>query len=480
MSTFRNAVRNQEARTENGMKALASTSNPHVDLFFKIGASRGQNIIPVFSAAFASDKELALRIALWARDVRGGSGERKIFRDILSYLESVDKDAATLLLRKTPLVGRWDDVLTVSDADLKNYVFGMVKEALEAKNGLAAKWMPRKGPLSVELRNFLGYSPKRYRKTLVSLTNVVEQKMCAKQWDEINFSHVPSVAAKNYRKAFFRNTPKYKEYVEALKTGKTVDGKEVKINASAIFPHDVIRDYMQYNPYGTRRVSDQTIRDVMIQQWNALPNYIQGKNILAMVDVSGSMTSPPVDKSGLLPLTVAVSLGLYCADKNVGKFKDMFLTFSGSPKLLELHGDVADKIDQMSRAEWQQNTNLHAAFEKILKVAKDNSVPQEEMPEMLLILSDMQFDSCIRFDHSAYEMIRHKYEQAGYTMPAIVFWNLVAHDNVPVKMNQSGGTALISGFSPAILKSVLSGSTEEFTPYGIMMKTIMNQRYDLS
>jgi hypothetical protein len=175
-------------------------------------------------------------------------------------------------------------------------------------------------------------------------------------------------------------------------------------------------------------------------------------------------------------LDVAVSLGLYLADKNTGKFKDTFLTFSDKPQLVTLKGNINQKIDQMVKSQWEMNTNLHAAIKKILEVAVKGQVPQEEMPKMLLILSDMQFDACVTFDDSAMQMIERSYIAAGYEMPKVVFWNLNAHDNVPVKFDESG-TALVSGFSPAIVKPLLSGNLEEFTPESIMLKTVMVDRY---
>ena len=181
--------------------------------------------------------------------------------------------------------------------------------------------------------------------------------------------------------------------------------------------------------------------------------------------------------SNLSCLEISVSLGLYLADKNKGKFKDTFLTFSSNPELLTLKGNINQKIDQMIRSNWDMSTNLHAAFTKILSVAKSGNVPQEEMPEMVLILSDMQFDQCVRHDDSAIQMIARKYEEAGYTLPKVVFWNLNAsYGNAPVKFNKTG-TALVSGFSPAIVKPLLAGDIETFTPESVMLKTIMQDRY---
>ena len=469
MNTFVNAVVNQEARTANGMKARKSTASKLVDLFFKIGASRGKNIVGDFTAAFVEDKEIALRIAAWSRDARGGAGERQIFRDILKHLEATDTDAAVALMRKAPEVGRWDDLLVVESSALKQVAFGMIQEALNADNGLCAKWMPRKGDIAVELRNFLGWSPKFYRKRLVELTKVVEQNMCANAWDEINFSHVPSVASARYKKAFNRHTTKYGEYVAALVKG---DNPEVKVNASVAYPYDVLKG--RINCYGVK--FDKTELDLIQKQWEALPNYVGDANILPLVDVSGSMTCPAGKNTKLSCLEVAVSLGLYLADKNTGKFKDTFLTFSGSPELVHLKGNINQKIDQMVKSHWAMDTNLHAAFKKILDTAVKGQVPQEEMPKMLLILSDMQFNACVTFDDSAMQMIERSYTAAGYEMPKVVFWNLNAHDNVPVSFDK-GGTALVSGFSPAIVKPLLSGNLEEFTPEAIMRKTVMVDRY---
>jgi hypothetical protein len=468
MNAFVNAIANQEARTANGMKARKSTAKATVDLFYKIGASRGKNITGDFTAAYVENADVALRIAQWARDVRGGAGERQLFRDILVHLEKRDPDAALALLRKIPEVGRWDDIFVFTSPDLKSAAYTMLGDALRAKNGLAAKWTPRKGQIAAEIRAFFGMTPKQYRKSLVALTTVVETQMCAGDWDNINFSHVPSVAARNYKKAFNRHTPAFAEYVAKLVAGD----KTVKVNANAIYPHDVLKgiahSYTKLN---------KTETDHVIAQWDALPNYVGDASILPLVDVSGSMTTS-VPGSTVRCLDVAVSLGLYLADKNKGAFKDTFLTFSSKPQLVTLKGNIVEKCDQMSRSNWEMSTNLHAAMDKILSVAVKGSVPVSDMPKMLLILSDMQFNQCTTHDDSAMEMIERKFEAAGYSMPQIVFWNLNSSGNVPVKADKSGA-ALVSGFSPSIMTSLLAADLDQFTPEGIMLKTVMVPRYDI-
>ena len=472
MTTFVEAVKNQGARTENGMKARKSTANACVDLFFKIGAMRGKDVTKEFVAAYVENKDLALRIAQWARDVRGGSGERKLFRDILVLLEKTDIESAKALLCKVPEIGRWDDIFVFESKVMKTAAYTMLGDALRAKNGLAAKWTPRKGAIALEVREFFGMSPKFYRKSLVEMTKVVESQMCAKEWDEINFSHVPSVAHARYKKAFGRNTEKYGEYVKALVKG---DDPKVKVNAGAVYPYDVLKGVI--NHYGSVNYTKDQL-DVVVKQWEALPNYIGDANVLALVDVSGSMLCPAGQSGSVSCMDVAVSLGLYVADKNKGKFKDMFLTFSRNPELLHLKGNVVQKAQQMVKSSWDMNTDLVKAMDKILATAIAGNVDQSEMPEMLLIMSDMQFDQCAKFDDSAMQMIRRKFTDAGYTVPQIVFWNLNAKDNVPVKYD-TRGVAMVSGFSPAVMKSVLSADMENFTPEGIMLKALMVPRYDM-
>lgn len=467
MNALVNAIAAQATRTTNGMKAVESTSNKVLDLFYNIGASRGKDIVPQFVAALAENRDLALRIALWARDARGGAGERQLFRDILVYLENADPAAARSLLARVPELGRWDDLFVFKTKPMKDLAYNMLGDALRAKNGLAAKWTPRKGDIAREIREHFGMSPKFYRKSLVSMTQVVEQQMCAKNWDGINFSHVPSVAAARYKKAFTRNTPKFAEYVAALVKGDPA----VKVNAAAVYPHDILKGLTSY-----RNTYTKTETDHIVAQWAALPDYVGDANILPLVDVSGSMECPAGGGTTTC-MDVAVSLGLYLADKNKGAFKDTFLTFSATPKLMTLKGDVVQKMQQMVKSEWGMNTDLNAAFEKILSVAVGANVPQADMPAMLLILSDMQFDRCVSHDDAAMEMIERKYLAAGYTMPRVVFWNLNSTGNVPVTADKSGA-ALVSGFSPAIMTALLAADMDEFTPMGIMRKTIMNDRYN--
>lgn len=501
MNTFKSAVQNREARTENGMKARATTTNSCVDFFFKVGASRGKDITHLLISSIVEDVDTAIRIILWTRDIREGAGERELFRQACSWLDRNKPELAIAILPKIKELGRFDDYFVFKTPEVRLAAFEILKQELNAGNALAAKWCPREKSINKflekkvgkenlkgfthqkkmellsstqrnkilvakEFRTFLGLSEKAYRKLLSSCTKVVETDMCSNNWDNINFSHVPSVASSRYKKAFNRHTPNYAEYVSKLISGDT----SVKVNASSIFPYDVLNGV--YGKHFTK-----TEQDLVVAQWNALPNFVGDANILPMVDVSGSMTCPAGKNANLTCLDVAVSLGLYLSEKNTGKFKDLFLTFSEKSEMLHLKGTVVERMQQMTRSSWGMNTNLHKAFEEILKIAVNGKVSQEEMPKMLLILSDMQFDACISFDDCAIEMMQRKYSKAGYSMPQIVFWNINSYDNVPVSCN-TNGVALVSGFSPSIVKSVLAAEPEQFTPYGIMMATLSSDRYN--
>lgn len=335
---------------------------------------------------------------------------------------------------------------------------------------LAGKWTPRKGEVAAEIRQFFGMTPKQYRKTLVGMTNVVESAMCSGAWDTINYSHVPSVAHARYKKSFGRHGTTYAEYVTKLVKGE--DG--VKINAGAIFPHDILKGSIGH--YATAMTAQELA--VIEAQWAALPNYIGDASVLPLVDVSGSMTCTAGDKGTTTCMDVAVSLGLYFADKGRGAFKDCMLTFSGSPELIKLEGNINQKIAQMVKTDWAMNTNLNKAFEKILSVAVNQKVPAADMPGTLVIFSDMQMDQCLKFDDSAIEMIRRKYADAGYVVPNVIFWNLNAGANVPVRFDERG-TALVSGFSPAIAQTILSADMDGITPEAIMLKAVMATRYNV-
>jgi len=473
MSTLLSALQTKDRLTENGMSTNSSSLNNCVNLFFQIGAMRGKDkqlLINAFVKAYNEDALTAIKLLFWARDIRGGAGEREIFRNIIRYLANTQPDSLAKNLSLIPEYGRWDDLLQLAGTRLEKQAFEIIKKGLNDNHGLCAKWMPRpnvgnreRKRLANSLRKFLGLTPKEYRKLLVEKSNTVEQLMCSKNWGAIEYSKLPSKAMSDYMKAFSKNDlARFQAYLTSLEKGET------KINAGAIYPYDVTKNLK----HGEARGADA--------QWNALPNYMVGntERLLPVVDVSGSMSSNSAGGSkSVTCMDVSISLGLYISERNEGPFKDAFVTFSDFPELQYLKGKLSERYVQLSCASWSMSTNLESVFKLILSKGKSENVPQEQMPTMILILSDMEFNSATRsyWNPTAQEMIESMYLEAGYKMPKIVYWNLNSRNqNVPVKFDKQD-TALVSGFSPSLLKSLLSG--KDLTPLSMMYEVINSERY---
>ena len=452
--------------TENGMVTNPTTLNKCVDLFFSIGAMRGKpqdKVVSLFNEAYKENPLIASKLLFWSRDVRSGAGERQIFRDIVTHLTTTSPQTVRKNIGLIPEFGRWDDVLVLVGTELEDDMFILIKDSLTNGDALCAKWMPRKGDVANRLRKLFRFTPKEYRKMLVNLTNVVESKMCAKDWESIDYSKLPSLASSRYQKSFVKNdTERYDEYKKAL-----IDGT-AKVNAGAVYPYDIIKSI---NQGGDTIVSEK--------QWESLPNWMEDSNerILPVVDVSGSMCCPAGGNDNLSCMDVAISLGMYISERNEGNFKDAFVTFSNNPQLQYLTGGLKERLNKLRRSDWGMSTDLEAVFNLILNQAKTYNIPQDKMPTKIMILSDMQFNQATRSDLGSQSMIESMYEVAGYKKPDIIYWNLNARgSNFPVEFNKNG-TALVSGFSPSILKPLLSG--KNMTPESIMMDTVNDERYSL-
>ena len=460
---FIDALQSEDTYTENGMVTNSSTLNECVNLFFTIGAMRKQDkerLISTFSKAFNENPLAALKILFWVRDVRGGAGERQIFRDIIKYLVENHPSVVQKNIQAIPYFGRWDDLSVLFGTELEADATRMFVNGLIVENGLCAKWIPRKGVIFNAIRKALNTTPKNLRKLLVGVSNTVEQKMCANQWTEIEYSKTPSLAMGRYTKTFAKHDKEgFNEYLEKLKKGET------KVNAGAVYPYDIVQTMKQ----GSWELANE--------QWKSLPNFMEGttERILPVVDVSGSMGS--IVSGSISCLDVAVSLGLYISERNEGEFKDSFITFSEKPQLEKVSGTLKERYYQMTASDWGMSTNLESVFELILNQAIKHSVSPEDMPSKILIMSDMEFNQASTHSESAIQMIRRMYDESGYSLPQVIFWNIQSRNkNFPVRHNESG-TALISGLSPSIVKSVLGG--KEMTPVSIMNETINSERYSI-
>jgi hypothetical protein len=479
------AIRTEDARTENGMTTNSTTLNHCVDLFFHIGAMRGQDKtkkINAFVKAFSEDALTALKVLFWARDIRGGAGERETFRQIVTHMVDKEADVLRKNLNLFAEYGRWDDLLVFVGTKLEADALEVIAAGLKDPNvrGLAAKWMPRpnvknftKKRQAKALRKYLNMSPKAYRQMLAELSNTVEQAMCSGNWESIDYSKIPSKAMSDYMKAFGRHDHAgFTKYLDSLAKGET------KINASAVYPYDIVKNLN----YGNANGADA--------QWVALPNYMEksDERVLPLVDVSGSMGVSAGGSATVTCMDVAISLGMYISERNLGAFQDAFITFSSNPRLEVLKGSLSQRYNQLKRADWGQSTSLEKAYKLILDKAVANNVPANEMPTMLMVLSDMQFNEAtvsrgggwrggeaVNWNPTAQKMVETMYADAGYEMPKIVYWNLRSvNSDSPVQFDKSG-TALVSGFSPALLTNLLSGGA--VTPFTMMMDVIGSERY---
>lgn len=480
MNNLITAIQTEDSVTENGMVTNSSSLDPCLNLFFAIGAMRysvvhdenkggEEKLIRLFEDSYNKNSSLTRKMLFWVRDVRGGAGERKIFKILLKHLAQTRPEDVLANIELIAKFGRWDDIFVLFGTNIEKNAIELIVDELNAGNALLAKWMPRLGGkvskadklIANKVRIAMKLTAKEFRKLLVNLTKVVETPMCAKEYSKIEYGKVPSLAMSRYSKSFLKNDEKrFEQYKESLSKGND------KINAGAIFPYDVIK---------TIKNGDAELASL---QWNALPNYMEGckERLLPLCDVSGSMDTK-IGGGKTTALDVSISLGIYISERNLGPFKDAFITFSSKPKLQLLSGSLQSRCKQLEKSDWEMNTNLISTFNLILDQATKHKVPELEMPTCILIMSDMEFDNCSTYpDDTAMNVIRKRYEESGYKIPKIVFWNLnCRNSNYPVQVNDSG-VALVSGFSPSILKAILVGG-EEMNPVSIMMGVLDSERY---
>lgn len=463
MDSFTNAMFSNDSLTANGAVTHSTAGNFCLDLFFIAGASRmmsEEDILKAFIRAYREDKLTAIKILFWARDARGGAGEKRFFQVIMKQLSISEPDVYEQVAIHIPTFGYWKDIFVIEKPteDTLNWLSIQLKE--NANANLLAKWFPRKGPWFVGMHKYLKVSAGAFRRMLTSMSNTVEQKMCANEWETIQYSKVPSVAGKRYSNAFNKHDGiRYASYITDVMEGKQ------KMNASVLFPSDIVRKITEF------RWDEEDNTMAYDAMWKSLPNYMEGckERILPVCDVSGSMQGTPMD--------VSIGLGLYISERNEGPFKDLVLTFSESPQFHMIQGNsLEERLVNLRQADWGMNTDLIKTFTVLLNRAKAGKVAQEDMPTKLLIISDMEFDqACGR--HTNFDVIKGMYAEAGYEMPGIIFWNVNGRlGNVPVKAN-TPNTALVSGFSPSIIRSVLGG--DELSPLAVMLKTINAERYNV-
>jgi sulfur relay (sulfurtransferase) DsrC/TusE family protein len=470
--------------TENGALTFDKSGSKVLDFYSLGGALRSRtdaDVLNIFLNAVDEDALLALKTLFYLRDVRGGQGERKVFRTCLKWLAEHGSIQFTDNMENIVKFGRWDDLFvafdTVAEVDMLAFVkkqLGKDAKAEDNNLSLLAKWMPSANTSSATTRKlarrfikYLKVSPAKYRKTLSRLRgklNLVETAMSSGEWSDINFEHVPSKANLVYKKAFSRHEPeRYTAFIKAVQSG------EKKMNAGALYPYEIVR-----NIVGDRTQS----KDAIDALWNSMPDFLKDNphNGLVLPDVSGSMSMEY--GTGVQPLWVSVSLAIYFAQRNKGFFKDHFLEFSSTSQLVKIRStNIVDAWNEVSGSTaWCGSTNLQSAFDAILDAAVQAKVPAEDMPSVLYIISDMEFnEACTDNQSTNFQVIQQKYSHAGYKMPVICFWNVSARSNQSPVTRDQNGVIMVSGCSPSIFSQVISNTT--VTPYEFMLETLNKERY---
>lgn len=414
-----------------------------------------ESALALFQKSWIVDQELSFRILLWLRDCRGGAGNRSGFRSCINWLAHQAPEWVSLNIKLIPWVGRWDDLTALYDTPCEKDALVLWSEAIKNNDGLACKWASRKDN---KLRKFMSLDPRSFRRVLVAGTKVVESKMCAKLWGQIEYPAVPSVAMARYTRAFNRqDEDRFKKFKESVEAG------EEKINASVLFPHDCVR---------TALGGDPQVADL---QFAALPNFMSEshRKILCLCDTSGSMS---VSVSGRIQAVhISMGLSLYCSDRldKDNPFYRKFIQFESESKLTDWNGmKFSDVVTGKTRLFDGAcgSTNVQKALETILGFAKMFNVKQDQMPDTIMIVSDMQFDQGIAKENKTeIEESLDNWVRAGYRMPTIIYWNTAGYLGSPATANIKN-VALVSGFSPAILRAIFSG--EDISPISVLMRAI--------
>lgn len=476
-----------ESVTENGALGYRTTGKAILDFNFKVSSYRNkteEEIIEDFEKVWLDNKVLAMQFLFFIRDREEGLGERRLFRVIIKHLANTEPEIVKKVIPVIAEYGRWDDLLELFDTPLEEQVLDLIfnqikndfsNKALDKPISLLAKWLPSINASNItrklkakKIVKYLKCNEKWYRKTVSSLRkylDVTERKMCANEWDKIKYENVPSRANLNYNNAFFRHDEeRRREFLDKVAKG------EKKINSGKLYPHDIVH---KYTGGGCRvKSTDQTLEEL----WKALPSK-EIENTLVVADGSGSMTCK-IGNTNISALDVANALAIYFAEHNKGQFNNKYITFSENPKFVDFDGceSLQEKIRKALVYDEIADTNIEKVFNLILTTAKKYSIPQEEMPANILIISDMEFNYAVESepDEKLFKTISRRYGEAGYKLPRLIFWNVDSRTGtIPLKENELG-IALVSGFSTNVTEMVMSN---ELDPLKVLLDKLNTERY---
>lgn len=483
---------------ENGDPSYKSTHNTLLDLYGAMGALRGRKdeFLSYFEKAYEYNPEQTIALLFKLRDIRHGLGERELFRAGLRWLEErLDTKELSKLFYSIIEYGRYDDLWksfkyrNTLDA-VASFIYDHrldEKGNIQLYKDIGKKWLPRNPRTADEryfvarLRSVFGMSPKTWRKYLNEEGRTLETTMCEKRWDEINYNHVASQAMSKFNRAFKRNDEKrYTEWLDEVYNNAVVNKDndeaktDAKVNAATLYPYQVL--VVSACQYG---LLDEGVSKLANSQWNSLPDLFKDRQtrVLPMIDVSGSMYCS-LGRTKYTCLDASVSLGVYCAQRNKGAFHNIYMTFSSKPILAKLEeGELLEEHYRQVLAPCHSfecmNTDIDKALDRLLAEAHRANVPNDEMPEILLILSDMNFDDhSVTYTDTFIKRMQKEYDKYGYTLPKIVFWNL-HHNGSFACTSKNDNVIQVSGFSPNILENVFN-NIHELDPVKIMEQGLVS------
>lgn len=479
----------QTTLTENGAMAYNTTGTELIDLFSTIGVLRTRDesaIARKFANAYNEDALLAVKMLFYSGDIRGGLGERRTFRICLRWLAENRPEHVITNIDLIPYYNRWDSLFCLIGTKAEDAMWALIattlindiEGCLNNKNiTLLAKWMPSINASSKETRKLARKcidklcikDEKSYRKLLSTLReylNVTEHFISAQEWSKVTYEKVPSYAMKKYADAFRKHD--YERFYSYMK--EVQDGKK-KINASTLYPYDLVKQYIGTDIYGPSSLDRKRVDDVIEAQWKALPNYIEGEdNVLVMADVSGSMYG-----NNNNAIATSVGLATYFAERNHGIFSNLFMTFTSMPTYITLRGETTllGKLHKIFSNDVGYSTNLEAAFELVLETGITARVKKEDMPKAIVVISDMEIDAPRYNNFDFIDGIKAKFNRYGYELPKLILWNVESRKDT--FLSQNSDVIKVGGYSESIFKTFLKSLN--CSDYEIMFNTLMSERY---
>lgn len=463
-----------QAFTEKGDKAFLSTGSACLDFFSLVGGMRNniKDSLKLFMKSYYENPLITIKLLFYVRDIRGGLGERSIFRYILNSLANMYPNVAKQLIEYIPQYGRYDDLLVCLKTPIKkeviNYIKVQLEKDIEAKNNnkpisLLAKWLPSINTSSDEARELanilaegLSMSKEKYRKTLSFLRKglIIENNIREKDFT-FDYETVPGGAMFKYRNIFYNeDDERFNKYLEDVSSGKR------KMNTKQLFPYEIIRKFENED---FMEEEQEEILDIMWKNFDR--TNITSKTIVVR-DGSGSM----YDENPVTANSIATSLAILFAEQLTGEFKDTFITFSAKPRIIKIKGDtIAEKYWFIERFSDASTTNISSVYQLILDVYKHKDFKVEDALERIVIISDMEFDEIRSERVSTYEYFKNEFDKLGYKIPEVVFWNVNArHIHFPVTNIEN--VKLISGASPKIIEMI--SESKAIVPYDLMLECL--------